>query len=234
MAAGYAFGAILALEPERRNRICLRIGLGAVALFYARHGKILLQRAWGKADRTSGKSNTVDTQFRIGSMNKMFTSIAVLQLVQAGKLSLDASFGRYLPDYPNRSAASRVTIHRPRIIWLNILRFECLARIDGRFITDWHIFNVCQGLRGPERLTDSAVIELETDTGDYIGRGLTYDYTQATAIISVSAAPGHLSLTVTGDESWSADMVMPEGVPFNRVPTRISPATPSTMRRQVA
>src|SRR5512145_2387183 len=34
MAAGYAFGTVLALEPARRNRLCLQIGLGAVALFF--------------------------------------------------------------------------------------------------------------------------------------------------------------------------------------------------------
>jgi uncharacterized membrane protein len=33
MAAGYGFGTILAIEPARRNRICLRLGLGAIALF---------------------------------------------------------------------------------------------------------------------------------------------------------------------------------------------------------
>jgi D-alanyl-D-alanine carboxypeptidase len=80
------------------------------AILVARQESILLQRGWGKANRSSGKANTADTQFRIGSMNKMFTSIAVLQLVQAGKVSLDAPFGQYLADYPNKSAASHVTI----------------------------------------------------------------------------------------------------------------------------
>src|SRR5687768_8670923 len=35
MAAGYAFGAILALEPAQRRRVCLQIGIGAIALFIA-------------------------------------------------------------------------------------------------------------------------------------------------------------------------------------------------------
>jgi len=38
MAAGYAFGRVLMLEPERRNRICLTIGLGAIALFLVLRG----------------------------------------------------------------------------------------------------------------------------------------------------------------------------------------------------
>ncbi len=80
------------------------------ALLIARRDKILLQKAWGFAVRESKKPNTIDTQFRIGSMNKMFTAVAVLQLVEAGKLSLDATLGTYLPDYPNKEIASKVKV----------------------------------------------------------------------------------------------------------------------------
>lgn len=38
MAAGYAFGAIVTQEPARRNRLCLQIGLGAIALFLLLRG----------------------------------------------------------------------------------------------------------------------------------------------------------------------------------------------------
>ncbi len=41
MAAGYAFGTVLALEPARRNRICLRLGLGAIVLFLLLRGSNL-------------------------------------------------------------------------------------------------------------------------------------------------------------------------------------------------
>jgi CubicO group peptidase (beta-lactamase class C family) len=81
---------------------------GAVLL--ARHGKVLLEDAWGRADRESGTSNTPGTRFRIGSMNKMFTAVATLQLVEAGKLALDDPIGRHLPDYPNKDVASKVTV----------------------------------------------------------------------------------------------------------------------------
>ena len=43
-------------------------------------------------------------------MNKMFTAVATLQLVQSGKLDLKAPFGNYLTDYPNKDVASKVTI----------------------------------------------------------------------------------------------------------------------------
>lgn len=76
----------------------------------ARHGKILLQKAWGRANRETGTPATLDTRFRIGSMNKMFTSVAILQLVEAGKLSLDDPIGKYLTDYPNKDVATKVTV----------------------------------------------------------------------------------------------------------------------------
>ena len=67
--------------------------------------------AFGLADRERRVSNTLDTKFRIGSMNKMFTATAILQLVQAGKIKLSEPFGKYVTDYPNTDMASKVTIH---------------------------------------------------------------------------------------------------------------------------
>jgi CubicO group peptidase (beta-lactamase class C family) len=40
-------------------------------------------------------------------MNKMFTAVAILQLVEAGKVDLRAPLGRYLRDYPNRTSRAR-------------------------------------------------------------------------------------------------------------------------------
>ncbi|HVK52053.1 MAG TPA: serine hydrolase domain-containing protein [Pseudoxanthomonas sp.] len=70
-------------------------------LLVAQGDEVLLQRAWGQADRAAHQANTLETKFRLGSMNKMITSVATLQLVQAGKLSLDGTVGDYLKDYPN-------------------------------------------------------------------------------------------------------------------------------------
>ena len=87
-----------------------RTGEFSGAVLVARHGKVLLQDAWGRADRKPGTPNTVRTKFRLGSMNKMFTAVATLQLVEAGKLALDDPIGKHLPDYPNRELASKVTV----------------------------------------------------------------------------------------------------------------------------
>jgi CubicO group peptidase (beta-lactamase class C family) len=63
------------------------------------------------ADREAMVANTLDTRFRIGSMNKMFTATSILRLVEAGNVSLTAPFGNYVTDYPNENVASKVTIH---------------------------------------------------------------------------------------------------------------------------
>jgi D-alanyl-D-alanine carboxypeptidase len=78
----------------------------------ARDGKPILWEAYGVADRTHGIPNQVDTRFNLGSMNKMFTAVAIMQLVEEGKLSVEATIAEVLPDYPNRQVAEAVTIHQ--------------------------------------------------------------------------------------------------------------------------
>lgn len=80
-----------------------------VVLIAAR-GETIFRQAYGLADRESGKTNTVDTRFNLGSINKIFTHLAIEQLAAAGKLALTDTLGKILPDYPNREAASTVTV----------------------------------------------------------------------------------------------------------------------------
>jgi CubicO group peptidase (beta-lactamase class C family) len=100
--------ALAALEA-RAGELAKKDEFSGVVLV-ARHGKVLLQKAYGLANREKGTPNTLDTRFRLGSMNKMFTSVATLQLVEAGKLALDDPIGKYLTDYPNKDVASKVTV----------------------------------------------------------------------------------------------------------------------------
>jgi len=61
--------------------------------------------------RTYGSVMGLDTQINLGSANKMFTAVAIMQLVEQGKLDLNTPVGRYLPDLPNPDIKDRVTIH---------------------------------------------------------------------------------------------------------------------------
>jgi len=80
------------------------------AILIAHNGTVVLDQAWGLADSARQIRNTTGTQFCLGSMNKMFTAVAILQLVQLGKLALDKPIVAYWSDYPNRDLAARVTI----------------------------------------------------------------------------------------------------------------------------
>jgi D-alanyl-D-alanine carboxypeptidase len=83
----------------------------AGTVLVAKNGKAIFSEAYGLADRDKKTPNTLDTRFRIGSMNKMFTAVCTLELVQAGKINLSDPLGKYLPEYPNKDMASKVTIH---------------------------------------------------------------------------------------------------------------------------
>ena len=80
------------------------------AVLVAKDGQPVFARAYGLADREHNIPNTLETRFRMGSMDKMFTAVSVLQLVAAGKINLDAPLGTYLTDYPNKDVATQVTI----------------------------------------------------------------------------------------------------------------------------
>src|SRR5690606_22906737 len=64
----------------------------------------------GFSDREAALPNTADTRFNLASMDKMFTAIAIGQMVEAGKLSFDTKLIDVLPDYPNQDAAETITI----------------------------------------------------------------------------------------------------------------------------
>jgi CubicO group peptidase (beta-lactamase class C family) len=62
----------------------------------ARGDELLFEGAWGEASRRYGVANRLDTKFNLGSMNKMFTAVSVMQLAEAGKLSLDDPLSKYV------------------------------------------------------------------------------------------------------------------------------------------
>lgn len=73
-------------------------------------GETLLDECRGLADRTFGIPADTATRFHIGSMDKMFTAVAVAQLVEAGRMSWDSTLAELVPDYPDRAAAERITV----------------------------------------------------------------------------------------------------------------------------
>jgi D-alanyl-D-alanine carboxypeptidase len=66
----------------------------------ARNGVPVHFKAYGMANREKKIANDIRTRFNIGSINKTFTQVAIRQLVQAGKLSMTDTLGKFFPDYP--------------------------------------------------------------------------------------------------------------------------------------
>lgn len=103
--------ALLELARERLDALEKADQISG-ALLVAQKGKVLFSWSGGKADRLAGQANNLETKFRIASVGKMFTAVAVLQLVEAGKISLDDSIAKHLGNYPDQSIAKRITIRQ--------------------------------------------------------------------------------------------------------------------------
>jgi CubicO group peptidase (beta-lactamase class C family) len=96
------------LDPWLGERA--KSGAFSGVVFIAKNGTPIYSAAFGQADRERSVPNTIDTRFNLGSMNKMWTAIAIAQLVERGKVDLDATVGQYVPDLPNQSIRETVKV----------------------------------------------------------------------------------------------------------------------------
>lgn len=102
--------AQLIAKLQTRLSNAVAAGRFSGAMLVAKDGKPIFAQACGLADRERHIPNTLQTQFSIGSINKLFTAVATLQLVQAGKVKLNDPLVKFLPEYPNHKLAATVTI----------------------------------------------------------------------------------------------------------------------------
>lgn len=94
------------IEHERAQKQIPAISIALV------HGQRTVWAAgMGWADSLRGRPATASTVYRVGSVSKLFTDVAVMQLVERGKLDLDAPVGRYLPDFhPRNPFGGKITV----------------------------------------------------------------------------------------------------------------------------
>lgn len=76
----------------------------------AKGAQPVFQKAYGLASKEYNVPNQLNTKFNLGSLNKVFTQIAIGQLIEQGKLSFDDVIKKHLPDYPNREVAEKVKV----------------------------------------------------------------------------------------------------------------------------
>ena len=81
-------------------------------LLIAKGDEILLTSVGGEASKRFHVPNNIDTKFNLGSMNKMFTSTSIMQLVEKGRLSLDDPISKYVDEsWLPEEITSKITIH---------------------------------------------------------------------------------------------------------------------------
>ncbi len=76
--------------------------LAGVSVAVVRDGETVVSKGYGLADIGRGVRSTPETIYPIGSLTKQFTAAAILQLVEAGRLSLDDDLGELLPNFPTQ------------------------------------------------------------------------------------------------------------------------------------
>ena len=122
------FAAIDSYVTEQMNNL----GIPGIALGIVQEGEIAHLQGFGAAD-SSGRAVTPQTPFYIGSLTKSFTALAVMQLVEAGKIDLDAPVQTYLPwfELADKDASAKITVR-------NLLnQTSGMSRKDGnRFWAD--------------------------------------------------------------------------------------------------
>jgi len=79
----------------------LKMGKFSGSVLIAKDGDILLKKGYGMANYEHDVPNTPKTKFRLGSITKQFTSIAIMQLQEKGLLNVNDPIKKYIPDYPD-------------------------------------------------------------------------------------------------------------------------------------
>ena len=80
-----------------------------VSALVAKDGNVIYRKAFGKADLELDVDMTSKNVFEVGSITKQFTSVAILMLLEEGKLSLDDEITKFIPTYPTNG--KKITIH---------------------------------------------------------------------------------------------------------------------------
>ena len=98
----------LSAKLDRYVQSYVDLELFSGAVLVAKEGKIVLCKAYGLANRELDVPNKIDTKFRIASMTKQFTAMAIMQLQEMGLLSVQDKLSKYISDYPR---GNEITIH---------------------------------------------------------------------------------------------------------------------------
>jgi CubicO group peptidase (beta-lactamase class C family) len=97
---------------DRNVDVLTRMGFYSGTVLIARGDSVLFARGYGWANLDDSVRNAVNTRYHTASMGKMFTAVAIGQLIEAGKLKMDDTLANVLPDYPNAERARQITVRQ--------------------------------------------------------------------------------------------------------------------------
>jgi CubicO group peptidase (beta-lactamase class C family) len=107
---GFAPARLARIDSVMRRYVDSGRVAGVVTLV-VRHGRVAQLGAYGLADREAGRLMTPDAVFRIASQSKAVTSVAVMMLVEEGRLRLADPVSRWLPSFATATVATPDTAH---------------------------------------------------------------------------------------------------------------------------
>lgn len=108
---------------------------GATALI-SKNGQVIYKKAFGMANLELNVPMQTENVFRIGSISKQFTAVAILQLMEQGKLSLQDDITKFIPDYPthgHKITIEHLLTHTSGIqSYTNMIEFAPISRLDKK------------------------------------------------------------------------------------------------------
>lgn len=124
--------ATLKAAIDKRVRFAADADQFSGAVLVMKGGEVIYAGAFGEADKDRHVPNTLETRFNLGSMDKQFTAVAIGQLIEQGKLTLDTRLIDVLPAYPAPAVARKVTIR-------HLLSHQAgMGMLFERSGWDWH------------------------------------------------------------------------------------------------
>ncbi len=109
------------------------------SILIAQKGIVLVDTATGYADLATKSKNTPSSKFQLASISKTFTSIAIMQLVEAGKVNLDYEIQVYYPKFPYKGVTIRSLLsHRSGLPYYEY-SFDKIVRYQKQYPTNQEI-----------------------------------------------------------------------------------------------
>ena len=155
-----------------------RYGIAGQAVLVAHNGQVLYQGASGESDPATHAPATVETIFAAQSMAKLLTSTLVMQLVDQGKVDLDAPASHYVPDLPS----AWQTIHVRDFLNHSSGIGEYYDRVDNRWVSKGYT-GVAPDLAAALKVAGATPMQFAT--------GSRVQYTQANYLVLTALLEAH-------------------------------------------